>query len=118
MRTQYVGLDISTEMFSQTAARLEGNPQALFLQGSVEKVPLPDNSVDAVICIGVIEYLPQNVTALAEIHRILKKPGLAIVSFPSLRFPMLFVRAILRPILGPVLRTVIPGCAARLRVWN
>jgi ubiquinone/menaquinone biosynthesis C-methylase UbiE len=105
---KYIGLDISAEMFSETAARLEGNPQALFLQGSVERIPLPDESVDAVICIGVIEYLPQNVTALAEIHRILKKPGLAIVSFPSLRFPMLFVRAILRPILGPALRTVLP----------
>lgn len=105
---KYIGLDISREMYVRTAERLEGNSRASFLEGSIENVPLPSESLDAVICIGVLEYLPANAKALREIHRVLRKGGVAIISFPNLHFPMFFLRTMLRPVIAPVLRVMVP----------
>jgi ubiquinone/menaquinone biosynthesis C-methylase UbiE len=105
---KYIGIDISPEMFSRTATRLSANPRVSFLEGSVEEIPLPAESIDAVLCIGVLEYLPTSTQALREIHRTLKKSGVAIISFPSLWFPMFYLRAALRPLVAPILRRVIP----------
>jgi|ERR1019366_1225013 ubiquinone/menaquinone biosynthesis C-methylase UbiE len=105
---KYIGLDISREMYVRTAERLSGNPRASFSEGSVESVPLPSESLDAVICIGVLEYLPNNAEALREIHRTLRKGGVAIISFPNLHFPMFFLRSTLRPLIAPVLRRIAP----------
>ncbi|OLC64131.1 MAG: hypothetical protein AUH69_12840 [Actinobacteria bacterium 13_1_40CM_4_65_12] len=104
----YVGIDISAEMYREMAMRLLGSPRATFLTGSVEKIPLPDSSVDAAICIGVVEYLRENHAALAEIYRILKRPGVAIFTFPNLRYPIYLLRTGLRPVLAPVLRMIAP----------
>ena len=105
---RYIGLDISQEMFARTAQHLSGNPRASFMVGSIENIPLPADSVDGVICIGVLEYLQSNGKALREIHRVLKKGGVAIVSFPNLRFPLFFLRTMIRPVAAPVLRTLVP----------
>ena len=77
-------------------------------KGPVESVPLPSESLDAVICIGVLKGPPRNAEALREIHRTLRKGGIAIISFPNLHFPMFFLRATLRPIIAPVLRRIAP----------
>ncbi len=52
-----------------------------FLVGSVEKIPLPDSSVDCVICVGsVINYVDIQKTIL-EFSRILKPNGILILEF-------------------------------------
>ncbi len=105
---KYIGLDISREMYARTAERLSSNPGASFMEGSIENIPLASDSVDGVICIGVLEYLPDNAKAFREIHRVLKKGGVAIISFPNLRYPLFFLRTIIRPIVAPVLRVLVP----------
>lgn len=113
---RYIGVDISPEMYSHTAERLGGNPRASFLEGSVEALSLPSESLDGIICIGVLEFLPSNPPALREMYRTLKKGGKAIISFPNLYFPPFFLRYVLRPVIAPILRTVAPPLRKRVYV--
>lgn len=42
----------------------------------------PDNSWDLVICSHVLEHVPDDIKALSEIYRVLKKGGVAILMAP------------------------------------
>jgi SAM-dependent methyltransferase len=55
------------------------------LVGDVVACPLPDNSVDTLLCIHVLEHVADDRRAMAELHRVLKPGGTAIISVP-LRF--------------------------------
>ena len=77
------GFDLSPEMV-QEAASLYGHLAGVrFRQGNIEKLEVPDESYDQVICMAVIEYLKTPDLALAEIARILKPGGVAIVTVPK-----------------------------------
>jgi SAM-dependent methyltransferase len=47
--------------------------------------PLPDDSVDELLMLQVIEHLPDTVRTFEEIHRILKPDGVAVVEYPWYR---------------------------------
>ncbi len=52
--------------------------------GDIKNIPLPDQSVDAVICRSVLEHVEDPFKAVAEIYRILRPQGKALVSVPFL----------------------------------
>ena len=108
MGHEYIGIDPNAEMYSLTAEKLRSNPKVRFFMGSAENIPLSDASVDAVTCIGVVEYLPDRVRALQEIFRILRTQGIALLTFPNLRNPMQLVREAVHPVMAPVLGALIP----------
>lgn len=77
------GVDASEEMV--TAARLRVPAAAARLvRGEIEALPFADESFDRVAATGVLEYadLPR---ALAEVARVLRGGGLAVVSYPNPR---------------------------------
>jgi SAM-dependent methyltransferase len=51
-------------------------------QGSAEELPLEDSSIDLVLCTQVLEHLPSPAKGVAEISRILRPQGRAILSIP------------------------------------
>jgi ubiquinone/menaquinone biosynthesis C-methylase UbiE len=108
MGHEYIGVDPNPEMYSLTAEKLRSNPQARFFTGAAEEIPLSDASVDAVTCIGVVEYLPDRVRALREVFRILRPKGIAILTFPNLRNPVQLLREAVHPVAAPMLRALIP----------
>lgn len=57
-----------------------------FVGGSALMLPLRDKSVDAVICLEVLEHLAEDGAAMAEIARILKPGGILVASVPSARY--------------------------------
>lgn len=59
------------QMLRKLAAAL---PQVNALEGTAESIPLPDASVDAVICAQAFHWFASK-AALAEIHRVLKPGG-------------------------------------------
>ncbi len=79
---QTIGIDFSER--SVGFARLIV-PQATFEVGSITNIPLPPESVDALVSIQVIEHLPpdQVVQAVKELARVLRPNGTAIISVPS-----------------------------------
>ena len=78
-----VGVDASEDMLQHARQRLleHGLDPAGLLQADCRKTPFPDAHFDAVLCIGVISYLPDYEPALREIQRILKPGGSLIISW-------------------------------------
>jgi ubiquinone/menaquinone biosynthesis C-methylase UbiE len=81
-----VGLDASPAMIEHSTrqATAEGNSNPWTYQlGDVEALPFPDESFDAAVCAGVIDYLPTDDKLLAEVARILKPGGRFLLCFTN-----------------------------------
>jgi ubiquinone/menaquinone biosynthesis C-methylase UbiE len=80
------GLDISKDMLRFARSRMLSSSiknRFLFLLGDVEALSFCDNTFDAVLCMGVLEYLPSYRVAIQEAFRTLKPGGIAIISAPN-----------------------------------
>ncbi len=75
-----VGLDINRWAIER--AKLH-SPQAEFITGDAETLPLMPGVFDVVICTEILEHLPQPERMIEEISRVLKVGGLLIGSIPS-----------------------------------
>lgn len=75
----YTGLDLS-----EVNAEAATNAGLRFVQGDVtQPLPFADDSFDCVFCLELLEHLVAPARLLAEIHRVLKADGRAVVSVPS-----------------------------------
>jgi len=77
-----IALDFLPEMLERTgkAAAEAGMDNIESLEGEMEAIPLPDNTVDHIISNGVINLSPRKTRALAECARVLKSGGRFCVS--------------------------------------
>jgi arsenite methyltransferase len=71
------GLDFSDEMLAKANRNLSksGYKNMQFIQGDIEKIPLPDSEFDVVISNCVLNLVPDKQKAFAEIYRVLKPGG-------------------------------------------
>lgn len=74
-RTKYLGIDI--EGASEFGYR---NPEVLVFDGRT--IPLEDGTVDVLICTEVLEHIDDPDRLIAEMHRVLRLGGSAIVTVP------------------------------------
>ncbi|HWS34176.1 MAG TPA: class I SAM-dependent methyltransferase [Actinoplanes sp.] len=86
-----VALDLSVTDLGTTrkwcaAMDLEGEApstaSATVVQGNLLSLPFPDASFDRVIASEVLEHIPDDVTAIRELTRVLRPGGLAAVTVP------------------------------------
>lgn len=72
-----IGLDLLPEMCARARrhAAKSGLANVEFVEGEMEAIPLPDNSVDAVISNGVINLSARKMRALFECARVLRPGG-------------------------------------------
>jgi ubiquinone/menaquinone biosynthesis C-methylase UbiE len=75
-----LGMDYSMDMLRLARKNL-GSAKVPLIQGECEKIPLPDSSVDCIVCLGVISYALSMDGAMKELQRVLKDDGVAIVSY-------------------------------------
>ncbi len=77
-----IGLDISPEMVEKAnnSARKGNYKNVEFKVAEMEKLPVPDDSVDVVISNCVINHSPDKVAVFREVHRVLKAGGRMFVS--------------------------------------
>lgn len=77
-----IALDFLPEMLERTAAAAEaaGLNNIELLEGEMEAIPLPDDSVDQVVSNGVINLSPRKARVIAECARVLKPGGKFCVS--------------------------------------
>ncbi|NUQ26181.1 MAG: methyltransferase domain-containing protein [Saprospiraceae bacterium] len=69
------------------------NSDVANLQYSVENalaLSFPDNTFDLIISVDVIEHVGQPAQMVAEIQRVLKPGGVALITFPSLDYPFTY----------------------------
>jgi len=82
------GLDISETGLSVTKKRLKKqNVEAYLLKGDMKKLPYVNSCFDVVICLHTIYHqkFEDMKKTIFEIHRILKRKGVALINFLSKR---------------------------------
>jgi len=77
-----IGVDMTQEMVEKARinAKKLNISKVEFRHGEIEKLPVPDNSVDVVISNCVINLSPDKSAVFKEIHRALKPGGRIIIS--------------------------------------
>ncbi len=83
-----VGIDTDPEKLRWATALAERNGcRPEFLLGSVASLPCRGESFDLVLLLDVIEHLEDPLTALAEVHRVLRPGGRVLIAFPPYNSP-------------------------------
>lgn len=77
-----IGIDMTPEMVNKAKenARKDNYTNVEFRLGEIEKLPVEDNSVDAIISNCVINLSPDKETVFKEAYRVLKRGGRLMVS--------------------------------------
>lgn len=81
------GLD--TDRSRLAWARSE-NVGAVLVQGDLYELPFPDGFFDKVLLSEVLEHLPDDVSALRELARVLRPGGVLAISVPHANYPFLW----------------------------
>jgi SAM-dependent methyltransferase len=72
-----IGVDSSPEMLARARARV---PQALAVTGDLHRLPVPDRSLDLVVCALALTHVPALAPVLAEFARVLRPGGHLVTS--------------------------------------
>jgi ubiquinone/menaquinone biosynthesis C-methylase UbiE len=75
-----IGADYVREPLDQLAAAVPAVP---LLQFDLTKCPLPDQSIDAVVLLNVLEHIEDDAAAVRHLYRILKPGGVAVIEVPA-----------------------------------
>jgi len=57
-------------------------PEMLLFKFDIAKIPFPENVLDVVICLNVLEHIEDDITVLREFERVLKPGGVACIVVP------------------------------------
>ena len=101
-RHRYVGLDLTDAMLKRAQPRT-GDLNFSAVQGDVHRLPFHDASFDCVVAHLILAVVPQPALCLAEIARVLKPGGQALILDKFLRRGQ---KAPLRRLLNPLSRRI------------
>lgn len=79
-------IDVSPEMVRLGQTRIAGHPLAArctIAVGALERLDCPDGHFDAIVAMGVLEYVPDHGAVLREMHRALKPGGTLVLTVPN-----------------------------------
>ena len=80
------GIEYVPEKVAEWQARHPGD--ARVRRGDIAGLDYPDQSFDAVLLNEVLEHVPDDVRALAEVHRVLKPGGTLLIFSPNRYYPI------------------------------
>ncbi|MDT4998580.1 MAG: arsenite methyltransferase [Mycobacterium sp.] len=73
------GIDRAPAMLAVAAKRAERHENVAFHRADATSLPVPDQTFDALLSVQVLEYVPDVDRAIAEIHRVLRPGGRAVI---------------------------------------
>ncbi len=77
--------------YVKRAKKNVGSDKRITIQtGSIYKLPFKDNYFDCIIASEILEHLIDDGKAIVELHRVLKKDGVLLVSVPNKNYPFLW----------------------------
>jgi SAM-dependent methyltransferase len=74
---QVIGVDSSADMLTRARDRVAGGE---FYEADLHDLPLPDDSVDLVVCALALSHVPDLAQALTELVRVLRPNGHVVIS--------------------------------------
>jgi ubiquinone/menaquinone biosynthesis C-methylase UbiE/DNA-binding transcriptional ArsR family regulator len=77
--SKVLAVDGSTDMVQAARKRLKGLHQVEVRRGDMEALPIDDGILDVAIVALVLHHVPEPARAFAEIHRVLKSGGRALI---------------------------------------
>ena len=80
-----IGIDIESDKIKfadKTAKILNVHNRSSFVMGSADSLPFKESSFDYLLCLDVIEHIPNDLNALSEMSRVLKTSGILILTTP------------------------------------
>jgi SAM-dependent methyltransferase len=80
------GIDMSAQMVRLGSERMRGHPEGSRCHlrvGTLEHLEFADGAFDAIVAMGVLEYVLDRGEALAEMRRVLRPGGVAVITIPS-----------------------------------
>jgi ubiquinone/menaquinone biosynthesis C-methylase UbiE len=80
------GVDVEPDFLAEFARRIARQgwaPRVAATALQEGRIPLPDRCADVVTCFAVLEHVPQEMAALAEMHRVLRPSGRLVISVPN-----------------------------------
>jgi SAM-dependent methyltransferase len=98
------------------ARKASWHHRAHYVVGDAETLPFCTAMFDAVIAMGVLEYLPDTHRFVAEVRRVLRPGGLLVVAIPSRIAPYQLVYSFLDRVVAPPyrgLRRLLTGAGGR-----
>ena len=104
-----LGLDRSGRLLQVAAGSLAADPLPVpcgLLFGSAQELPLADASVDRITCVRVLQHLPDQDRALAEVRRVLKPGGTLILVQYNWASPHGLIRAAKLPVKAALRRLI------------
>lgn len=92
------GVDLSEAMIAECRRAFGHVPSATFSVGRIEHLEAPDASYDAVICMGVVEYIADDEAAVREMARVARPGATVLISLPNRQSPFrIWRRRVFRP---------------------
>ena len=88
------GIDISQKMVDVCKKRFAG-PGTSFQKANIEELGFGEGEFDVIISAGVLEYVNDDALASRELHRVLRRNGLLITTFPNRSSPLLRIEKFL-----------------------
>src|SRR5258708_37248548 len=83
---EYWGTDLSAQMSAYGRARMESHPgwnRCHLGVGDAEALDFPSGFFDAIVSLGMLEYLVSHERALAGMFRVLRPGGVAVLAVPN-----------------------------------
>jgi SAM-dependent methyltransferase len=84
---EFWGVDGSPRMIAEARRRFAGLKRAHFGVADAVALPFADRAFDGVLCVGVIDRVPQPATVIGELGRVLRPRGILVMAFPNLLSP-------------------------------
>lgn len=112
-------VDVSS-VFLDTARRNLRGYDVRFLKGELDRLALPAASFDRVVCTEVLEHTKDPAAILAEIRRVLRPDGVAVITVPNDPLILKLKGVVRRTPVGWLLRDKVSwgGDEYHLHVWT